>query len=183
MIIGIAGKRGSGKDTVARLIQELQPGKWHTAKFADKIKEIAVLLTGLPLEVMHSQEGKTRFLPEYGMTVGEFQQRLGTDAIRRHLHPQTWVIACMANIPDGQPTLVTDVRLPNEANAIHARGGVVIRVEGDPLRQRGDGTRDDNHPTETGLDGYPHFDALFLNVGSLDDLRGQVAAWLRQLEK
>jgi len=181
MLLGLSGKRGSGKDTVARFIQEARPGEWRLAKFADKIKEITALLTGLPLAVMYSQEGKTHYLPEYGMTVGEFQQRLGTDAIRRGLHPETWVIACMANIPDGQPTLITDVRLPNEADAIRARGGVVVRVEGDPLQQRGDGTRDDSHDTETGLDHYPHFAAVIHNTGTLDELRQKVTALLQQL--
>ena len=48
--------------------------------------------------------------------------------------------------------LVPDVRFANEADPIRARGGLMLRIEGDPLNQRGDGTRDDNHPSETAMD-------------------------------
>ena len=52
----------------------------------------------------------------------------------------------------------------------------MLRVEGDPLSQQGDGTRDDNHPSETAMDNYTHFDAIIHNTGSLEDLTRQVRA-------
>ena len=45
----------------------------------------------------------------------------------------------------------------------------------------GNGTRDDNHPSETAMDDYPHFAAVLHNTGSRDDLTRQVRALLRRL--
>ena len=64
MIIGITGLMGSGKDTVAQMIMGLAPQyNWENKKFAGKLKEIASLLTGLPIEHFESQELKNLPLP------------------------------------------------------------------------------------------------------------------------
>ena len=86
-IIGLSGRRGSGKDSVATLIKYLTLqadypsvcGKWSlehflhgdhtwespyaTRSFAGKLKAFAQQLTGH--EDVFSQEGKTTFLPEW----------------------------------------------------------------------------------------------------------------------
>ena len=108
------------------------------------------------------------------MTVGEILQKLGTDAIRNGLHTEAWVLSCFAGIEPDSYAIITDCRFPNEVAAIQARGGVVIRIEGDPMKQQGDGTRDDSHPSECALDGYDGFNATIYNRGTLDELRAQV---------
>jgi hypothetical protein len=172
MIIGLSGKRGSGKDTVATFIQDGEKF-WKIKKFASKLKSIAALLTGLSENDMYSQEGKAIFLPDWGMTVGEFQQKLGTEAIRNGLHSQAWVLALLADYNSEEDWLITDCRFPNEAEAIKAQGGVVIRVEGNPAGIQGDGTRDDSHPSETALDDY-QFDYTIQNNSTLDQLEYNV---------
>lgn len=90
MIIGIAGKKQSGKNTVANLIQyyiaiekkpsieELIPFKaviekdeiagaaetsgWYQKGFAKKVKVIASIITGIPVSVMDSEEYKSQTL-------------------------------------------------------------------------------------------------------------------------
>ncbi|TGE29803.1 deoxynucleotide monophosphate kinase family protein [Hymenobacter metallicola] len=200
-IIGLSGRRGSGKDTVANLIKYLTlqqdyPGVWadqsldfflsnaHTwvspytcRSFAGKLKKFAQELTG-HMDV-YSQAGKTTFLSEWGMTVGELLQKLGTDAIRDGLHKDAWILACFAGMEEDQKYIITDCRFPNEAEAIRARGGLLLRIEGDPLKQQGDGTRDDSHPSETALDDYPYFDAIIDNSGTLDQLKGHVELLLK----
>jgi hypothetical protein len=181
-IIGLCGKRGAGKNEAAKIIRSLMPGVWKEVGFADKVKEVAALLTGLPLETFKTQEGKTTHLPAYDMHVGEFLQRLGTDAIRDNLHEQTWINACLSQKLDfsGQRLLITDCRFPNEVEAIDAAGGVIIRIEGDPLHQRGDGTRNDNHPSEIALD---HLDLPTIhNRGNLHSLRNKLVNLLAQLK-
>jgi dephospho-CoA kinase len=56
-LIGISGKIGSGKDTVAAIIQELYP-QYEVKKFAGKLKDIASILTGIPVEKFEDQEFK-----------------------------------------------------------------------------------------------------------------------------
>jgi hypothetical protein len=181
MLIGLSGKRGSGKNTVAEIIQAHQTG-WRIKAFADKLKLIASILTNVRLEEMYSQEGKKLFLPEWDMTVGEILQKIGTDAIRNGLHSEAWILATLT---DYSPTLdkliICDMRFPNEAEAIKARGGILIRMEGDPLQQQGDGTRDDTHPSETALDTYTGFDKIIFNIGSRQELEVVVKDIIREL--
>jgi predicted AAA+ superfamily ATPase len=190
-MLGISGKRGAGKDTFAQLIHycdlkrtypkvwadktfdEFQNGDhtwksdWESRFFAQKLKKIAAFLTGH--EDQYTQAGKTTFLPEWGMTVGEIQQKLGTDAIRNGLHDQAWILACFADIREDENTLITDMRFPNEMGAVKNRGGITVRIDGDPKKQQGDGTRDDNHPSETSLDNAD-FDVRIINDGTLAEL-------------
>ena len=177
-IIGLSGKRGAGKNTVAELIQELLPHYTEHA-FASKLKYFASQLAGSGYDY-YSQTGKQEFMPEWGMSVGEFLQKLGTDAIRNGLHENAWVLALFAGLQEDEHALITDCRFPNELAAIQARGGIVVRVEGDPLKQRGDGTRDDNHPSECALDDA-QFDYTIYNTGTLDELRQQVSELLTVL--
>jgi energy-coupling factor transporter ATP-binding protein EcfA2 len=174
MIIGLSGKRGSGKNTVAEIIQGIAPNKWQLKAFADPLKEITAKLTGQPLAKMYTQEGKTTYLPEWGMTIGEFQQKLGTDAIREGLHQEAWVLAALSSYKKGDYYILCDMRFPNEAEAIKAKGGILIRIEGDPLMQQGDGTRNDNHPSETSLDNYTGFDTVIVNNGTMHQLVNRV---------
>ena len=119
MIIGISGYSGSGKDLVGTIIQEISLNKWHIKKWAGKLKSIASILTGIPVENFEDQEFKKTLLgPEWGtvkdiplngvpvfadiqfnslMSVRDLLQKLGTDAIRDGLHTNAWVNALMAD--------------------------------------------------------------------------------------
>jgi hypothetical protein len=117
MIIGLAGRAGSGKDTVATIVQELYPDlSWQIKGFADKLRQVASLLTGIPAEEMKKQEVKERILwaewdytkevsqpwesrktVNAGMSVRAMLQKLGTDAIRDGLHENAWVNALMVD--------------------------------------------------------------------------------------
>jgi hypothetical protein len=227
MIIGINGYAGSGKDTVGTIIQYLQadtniPLKgvlnktphhiwwledrsgWEIKKWAGKLKDIASLLTGIPVEKFEDQEFKTNLLgPEWGtvtsnplnaipvfsdiqfnslMSVREFLQKLGTDAIRDGLHTNAWVNALMADyiaLPQVGPEItedndyklpnwiITDTRFPNEAEAIKKAGGIVIRVDRPGVKPIND------HPSETGLDDWK-FDYKIANVSDIKALSSTV---------
>jgi len=226
MIIGINGYSGSGKDTVGTIIQYLQadtniPLKgvlnktphhiwwledrsgWEIKKWAGKLKDIASILTGIPVESFEDQEFKTNLLgPEWGtvtsnplnaipvfsdiqfnhlISVREFLQRLGTDAIRDGLHTNAWVNALMADYKkelsecgtskkgtvvkcSKYPNwIITDTRFPNEAQAIKDKGGIVIRVDRPGVKPIND------HPSETGLDKWD-FDYKIANVSDIKAL-------------
>lgn len=172
MLIGISGKMGAGKDTLAQCLQQFKTynRSFEIKKFASKLKECAYLLTGV--RDQWSQEGKQRYLLEWGMTVGEFQQKLGTEAVRDNIHPDAWIIALFSDyqemgfydeysnysvvFPDW---IITDVRFPNEADAIKRRGGYLVRINGTRTKD----VRDANHVSETALDSYQGFDYIFDN--------------------
>lgn len=211
MIIGINGKIGSGKDTVGKIIQwltkpepdgqyigfqtyddytleKLSPFK--IKKFAGKLKQTASLLTGIDVEKFEDQEfKKTNLGPEWDteleyvipMTVREFLQNLGTEAMREGLHTNVWVNALFADYKyeihrSEVPTraagfidqhvypnwIITDMRFPNEMEAVELREGVTIKV----VRP---GTSVGTHPSETALDDA-YFDHVISNDGTIEDL-------------
>jgi hypothetical protein len=196
-LIGISGKIGSGKDTVGAILQVLKTAalhdsnaiarivanpflmssvqsqfdNWKIKKFAKKVKLIAELLTGIPVEKFEDQEFKlTNLPPEWSvnntpMTVRELLQKIGTDCMRNNLHSQTWVNALFSDYKPDEKWLITDVRFLNEAVAIKKRGGMIIRVD----RGLDTGT----HPSETELDKY-NFDYVIPNKQGLRELIKEV---------
>ncbi|MBC8083082.1 MAG: hypothetical protein H7Z21_07710 [Hymenobacter sp.] len=179
-LIGMSGRRGSGKDTVARLIQQRQPERiWQIRSFGDSIKSVCAALTGEDVAPYYSQKGKAELMLTFKRTRGEMLQQVGQAL--RVWEPLVWVDAFFAALPPDACVLVPDVRFANEADPIRARGGILLRIEGDPLRQRGDGTRDDDHPSETAMDDYLHFDFTIHNTGSFQDLEQQLKELAKQL--
>jgi len=179
-LIGMSGRRGSGKDTVARLLQQQQPERiWQIRSFGDSIKSVCAALTGEEVAPYYTQKGKAQLVPAFKRTRGEMLQQVGSAL--RAWEPLVWVDAFLAALPNDACVLVPDVRFANEADPIRARGGLMLRIEGDPLHQRGDGTRDDNHPSEIAMDGYQHFDFTIHNTGSFKELEQQVKQLVKQL--
>jgi hypothetical protein len=213
-IIGISGRIGSGKDTVGDIIQKIcmtnQGPEFEVKKFAGKLKTIASLLTGVPVERFEDQEFKQSYLGEQWaktpvsplsdatlfdkvdldnlMTYREFLQKLGTEAMRDGLHTNVWVNALFADYKSKRELLqadgtwieldtgevdfavsikypnwiITDMRFPNEMEAVKERGGITIRV----VRP---GTESETHPSETALDNAT-FDYEIINDGEIVDL-------------
>lgn len=193
MLIGISGKMGVGKDTLGSILCDLEPA-YEVKRFADKLKMIASLLSGISVERFESQDFKQFNMPSvwnrhkspttaYGdqrikMTVREFLQKLGTEAMRDNLHEDVWVNALFADYKSIGGTMdvrrtridypnwvITDVRFPNEANAIINRGGIMVRLN----RDKTPGISKD-HSSETALDNWTGFSYEIDNNGTIEDL-------------
>lgn len=188
-LIGISGKIGSGKDTVGAIIRDLyitnNNDLYEIKKFATKTKIIASLLTGIPVEKFEDQEFKKTILGREWSKVNEFDafsnvsflkmmsvrellQKIGTDAMRNNVHKDTWVNALFADYSKDQKWIITDVRFPNEYNAIKKRGGIIIRINrpgyGTSMKELAEA-----HPSETALDGFD-FDYIIENDDNLENL-------------
>lgn len=159
MIIGLSGKKQSGKDTSAKLLQQLlvQRGyKVSIESFASTLKQMAGILLDMNYHDFESEKVKSSpaapFLPEE-VTVRSVLQLLGTE-IGHQLGASIWVDKLMYRIKamqEADPSLIviiTDVRFPTEAGKILISGGTLIRLEVPGQ----DNT--DQHPSETALDGY-----------------------------
>lgn len=156
-------------------------------KFADKLKTVAGEMLGVSPKRFEDPEFKKSKLGEewnklefdgiggYNekpMTVREFLQKLGTEAVRKGLHRNAWVNALFAEFDRDSNWIITDVRFKNEANAIKEHGGYMVRINRpDMIGDR------DKHPSETALDNYKYFDHIFENDGDLYDLYKKVKDW------
>jgi hypothetical protein len=136
ILIGLTGKAGSGKDLVARLVDEEFVG-WHVHRiaFADRLK--LVCATMMNEEPLLYYDRVTKELPVQTLGGGipptrrQILQVVGV-TMRKIVSPDVWVAPTLHPIKladDMTIFVVTDVRFPNEARAISALGGAIVRVE------------------------------------------------------
>ena len=97
-------------------------------------------------------------------------QKLG-HAVRDKIDPTVWCRVVMVEADrldeEGTDVVITDVRYRNEADAIHAVGGVVCRID------RGISQRL-THAGEEELEDYKDWDYIIDNNGSIKQLQEQV---------
>jgi len=172
LIIGISGKMGSGKDTIAKEIMKSFPEyNFRRVSFGYNVKKIVSILTGFDMRTILSRKVKSIFLEDWNMTVGELFQQVGTNALRDVLNEDTWILSLFNNVNNGENIIITDVRFENEANAILNRGGYLIRVNGDPKKLSDNETRNSNHKSETELDNFKKFDIVYENLPPIENLQ------------
>lgn len=148
LIVGFSGKRGAGKTYLANAVAAaLSCRVYH---FAEPLKTLCADYFDVPREALYGDDdAKAQPSRFNGWTYRHIMQHVGQTF--RAVDPDVWVRACLEQIDNEAPAvaLIDDVRYRNEAEAIRARGGLVLRVIG--------GRGDDLHPSETELDSYPHF--------------------------
>lgn len=190
-LLSCSGKKRSGKNTVATIINKLISEKhgytYEEKAFAFLVKTFASMLTGIPIEGWETEEDKAKNLGPEWMTFDELgirQQmsrrlmlkKLGSDACNQNLHPNCWVNGVFQNWDENKKWIITDVRFPQEVKAVRNRGGVVIRVTRKATDNAGD-----THISETALDNYDGFDYVIHNDGTIEDLENQVRKILVEL--
>lgn len=178
-IIGISGKMATGKDTLGLYLNEKV--RSNRTAFAKELKNTVRRLFNVdPYE-------KTPY-------VRMLLQRVGV--AMREIDPDVWVNFVMreaehdlANGADAM--IVTDLRFPNELEAVKNAGGITVKVfvehgiRMQRLRTLYPGTAEDdsklNHISETALD-----DALFdfyVETNTHNDMKANARLVLAELEK
>lgn len=177
-MLALAGYARVGKDHVANFLSE-RFGMSHTS-VGQPIKDslyalnpIVCVEDGRVLRVRDIvdkwgwEEAKDRY-PE----IVELLQRLGNEASREVIGTDVWVKAAIANA--GTDAVFSSVRFQNEARAIQAAGGYIIRIN-----RPGFGPRND-HVSEIDMDEYA-YDRVIENDGTLADLEHKVVRLHRYL--
>jgi len=204
MLIGLTGYAQHGKDTAAQVLVE-QFGFTRFA-FADALKSMALVLDPI-IPFTEKVEGEFAFeyhednrrlkwlVDELGWEgakqnpeVRRFLQVLGTEGVRDHLGPESWVDALESKLLKAgvledmwDPTLgdtdgvITDVRFPNEAAAVTRWGGQVWRVH----RPEFDNGLGVDHPSEAFVAELP-VSAVLFNTDGLRDFEEMVRDVARQ---
>ena len=171
MIIGISGKKRSGKDTVFSMIDAITAHEVRTTRmaFGDQIKQ--EIADSMNITVADIDADKERFRPLLQFWGAEYRRGYCGDDYwikKMRLAAATWYARDWL--------IITDVRFPNEAELVRELDGVLIRVERDT-------GLDDTHDSETALDDYDHFDFRLKNDGSLDDLETAVVEIVSDIYK
>lgn len=165
-IIGLTGFIGSGKDTAAEYL--IQNYGFKGVKFADGLKDMMRAI-GITTEELEDRKLKEQPHPLLcGRTPRYAMQKLGTewgrDLIADNIWTNLWASRC-----NGKPLVVTaDMRFFNEAAAIEANKGIMIRIwrpETDPPKE----TWPTLHPSERDIPNLPvHYEVT--NDGTIKQL-------------
>ena len=155
-VLGLAGRKGHGKDTFAKLLLQ-HDKRYRRIAFADELKTICCLVYGIgrprfddpfekerplayPIELDKQIERlrEVAKLPEIkprgrvAKTPRQILQFIGTDYIRA-VKPTYWVDFVIDTIEQEKDKdvrfVITDARFPNEADRIRNIGGHVLRLE------------------------------------------------------
>jgi hypothetical protein len=172
-VLGLSGWARSGKDTVADYLVENEgstkvsfsaPMKEAMYRLNPRITVNEVVNTALRVGIdVYGWEG----LKERSPDIRGLLQRFGTEVGREMFDENFWVDYALNSIEDGSKVVISDVRYPNEADAIRELGGKVYRVERDGVFPANE------HASEHALDTYK-FDGKIQNNGTIQGLQQNV---------
>jgi hypothetical protein len=173
MIIGLTGKKGSGKDTVgSHLVNEYG---FERAGFADLLKQAVAALFDVTVE--QADQWKNEYVDVavedryFGTGVAthsqqswrEMLQRFGTEMGRETFGPNFWVDQFWLKHGHEESLVITDVRFDNEAESIIKRDGFIFEI----IRSNMDDV--DTHASEAGINSK-YITTTIRNQSSFDKL-------------
>lgn len=169
LIIGIIGRKGSGKDTMAdRIIQISSPNTTIKYSLANPIKNACRDLFRLTDDQLYDETEKER--PDHRWnhrSPRQLMQWLGTDVFREQFGTDFWLQHARWAIDDlarvYRVIIIPDIRFTNEASFVRSfKNHLLIRIH----RDSGDG---DPHTSETEMDTIPTdwVDTVIYNQSSL----------------
>lgn len=139
MIIGFVGFIGSGKDTAADYLVNFHG--FRRDSFANTLKDAVAAVFGWDRVLL---EGRTKEAREWREQVDTWWanrlsipeltprwvlQQWGTEVCRKGFHDDIWIASVENKMRKTKDNIViSDVRFPNEINAIKKAGGLVVRV-------------------------------------------------------
>lgn len=168
MLIGLSGYARSGKDTVAELLC-LNYG-YKRVSFADPMRQALYVLSPKLDNIVRLSE----YVDDYGWDVAKQNQEVrrllqvfGTEVGRKMFGLDFWINIALKDLSGDTQVVISDVRFPNEADAIAKLGGSMWRIN------RKNHSAVNGHASEHAMDNYM-FNHVIYNDGTLDDLSDEV---------
>lgn len=181
MIIGLVGKSGSGKDTVAQLLYA------RRMSFADPLKEFCQQVFGWDTETLWgASDRRNQPDPRYTRPCGlpltprYALQTLGSNW-GRSCDPDIWVTLGLRRARQyqednpGAVVVFTDCRYVNEARAIREAGGEVWRIIRPGAGLSGEAGAHDSETEQDSPEMNSQITATIENNGTIADLRARLA--------
>jgi len=171
MLIGICGKAGAGKDTVAEQI--LRHDNFVRLSFADPIKQMLSILG------VNCMNRETKEVPDdrFGVSPRRMAQTLGTEWGRNLIDQDIWLKIAQERWRElkysNTNLVIPDVRFPNELAWIR-KEGYVIHVTRDvaPVEE---------HSSENSIDINLEWDSWLENNGTIAELHAEVNKLMENL--
>lgn len=161
IVIGLCGLSGAGKSTAARILVERYD--FVRRPFAYPLKAMLAAL-GVPREALDGPpEIKEQPCEELGGAILRHAMQMLGDWGRISMHPDFWVQQWQRGAHLSHRFVADDVRYENEAAAVRALGGIIIRIE-----RTGAGSK--SNPTHSSETGSISSDWQIWNNGSRDEL-------------
>lgn len=182
MILGLNGRGRCGKDSACRhLATVLNPRPVIRDAFADRLKDSAAAALSIDRGLMEKYKDDPDSGIEVTLGVGKtvmsiraYLEHYGTEAHRDIFAQDFWIKAVIDAHRErglteyGTPvTVVTDLRFPNEADAIHAEGGEVWQISRPGHELVSD------HPSNQPLP-EPYIDRFIVNDSGMAEFKEKV---------
>ena len=164
-IIALGHKRKVGKNKTAELLHSNLRSKGstlniQTLSFAYKLKKVCQDLFGLESPEYYERypEQKEKVIPRLGRSPRDIYIEFGNDA--RKIDNHVWINYVMNQ--DCDLLLITDLRYPNEAQAVHDKGGYCIKINRD--------VPESDDVADNALNDYDHWDVVLDNRADMKQL-------------
>lgn len=139
-LIGIAGQKGMGKDTVADLICERCP-HFRKTSFAAGLKELVSSHFGVSAVEIEAWKNLSTPPPQLRMSIRCVLQQVGQ--LFRDIDPEVWVKRTMVRLEPH--AIISDLRYDNEFAALRHRNAAIVLVGRSSCLTR------DPHPSEASV--------------------------------
>ena len=179
IIIAIAGKKYTGKNTFGRFLQKAlkeQSIETELVSFAGSIKEVVSLMTGIKnlesykeLQIKELVEYKEYSTPDYLVPLENLSKRdlmiKTAEALSGVFGKESFAKKLLSDNKDNN-IIITDLRFKHEYNMLKEKGAFLIKVTRNSLQSTS------NHISEVDLDNLEEdaFDFIIENDSSKEDL-------------
>ena len=175
-IIAFGHRSRMGKNTCADILASYLHGKIKIVSFADTLKEACFVMfkwDGMKDKIYYEihPEARNVKLPNIGMTPVEIWIKVGTPLIREGIYNDNWIEATFHQEMNVDYLIITDLRFPNEVEAIRKRNGIIIKVTNTRVSYR-------DSVADAALSSFENWDHYIENEGTINDLQKRVSELL-----
>jgi len=206
MLIGLLGKKRSGKDTFADYCCEKY--EYKKTAIAKPLKDISKILFNFTDEQLYGE--KKEIIDEnWGITPRRAFQFIGTDLIRdkfgeliKDIGNDFWIKHFEINyreMKNNKNIIVSDIRFQNEVDMIKKLGGIIIKIERINKNENDENKNDENkndenenenknkkndlHISENEIDEIISYDFLIKNNKSIVDYKKNIDLLFKKIRK